>query len=380
MASALALVIAARYAHATYVGARIPFLPNRPIEEARRRPRVSVIVPARNEVDTLPTALASLLAQEGVDLEVVVIDDRSTDGTGAWLDSQDDPRLTVVHVHELPEGWLGKVYALDVGTKVASGEWLLCTDADVRFAPTALTRALDHACASELDHLALVPDISAPTFGLRVVISAFGSLFLQGTRAHKVELPGSTAFCGVGAFNLVRARAFANTPGFSWLKAEIADDLGLAALMRQSGSRAQVAFGLDAVSVQWYSNLRALFCGLEKNAFACVAQFSIVRAMAIITVVCLALTAWVAALTPAAPIWAKLAGASAVVALGIHARMFQRKLQQPFVIALFDPLAHLFLALVLCWSTLAALWRGGVTWRGTLYPLAGLRGSQRVRL
>jgi cellulose synthase/poly-beta-1,6-N-acetylglucosamine synthase-like glycosyltransferase len=113
-------------------------------------PRLSVVIPALNEVDTLEAALGTLLAETYPDLEIVLVDDRSTDGTGALVDrlAARDPRITPVHITALPEGWLGKVHALHVGTQHARGDWLLYTDADVHFGQGSLRHAVAVAEAS----------------------------------------------------------------------------------------------------------------------------------------------------------------------------------------------------------------------------------------
>src|SRR6185369_2740694 len=104
----------------------------------------SVVVPACNEARTIERALTSLLAQDYPDLEIVLVDDRSSDETGAIIEhlAASDRRISAIHVRELPAGWLGKVHALQRGLERARGELVLFTDADIHFAPGALRRAV----------------------------------------------------------------------------------------------------------------------------------------------------------------------------------------------------------------------------------------------
>ena len=120
------------------------------------------MIPACNEADTLGAALGTLLAQDYPALEILLVNDRSTDGTGDIVDrlAASDPRITALHVRELPQGWLGKVHALHVASERARGDWLLFTDADVHFAPGALRRAVAVARVHQLDHLTCVPNVT----------------------------------------------------------------------------------------------------------------------------------------------------------------------------------------------------------------------------
>src|SRR5262249_27703403 len=130
-------------------------------------PSVSLIVPARNEEASIGPAVRSRLAEGYPALEVVLVDDRSTDGTGAVVDAlaREDGRIQPVHVQTLPPGWLGKVHALREGLRLAKGEWILFSDADVHLAPSALQKAVALAEARGLDQLAVLPQL-VPTHWL----------------------------------------------------------------------------------------------------------------------------------------------------------------------------------------------------------------------
>src|SRR2546423_821839 len=136
-------------------------------------PPLSVVVPALNEEATVEAAMRTLLALDYPDLEIIGVDDRSTDETGAILDrlAAEDARLRVTHVRELPPGWLGKNHALHVGSAVARGEWILFTDADVHFERDALRRAVRYAVYRRLDHLVVVPQVLLAGFWETLFVS-----------------------------------------------------------------------------------------------------------------------------------------------------------------------------------------------------------------
>ena len=174
-------------------------------DRSATRPSVSVVVPARDEAARIETTVRRLLAQEGVDIEVIVVDDRSSDGTGAILDrvAREDARLRVIHLRELPAGWLGKPHACQRGGEVARGEWILFTDGDAWMEPDVIARAIAAGERETADHVVLAPGFGRATLAARAALCAF-ALSMSGymARANR-DRPGG--FVGFGAFNLVRA-------------------------------------------------------------------------------------------------------------------------------------------------------------------------------
>ncbi len=130
-------------------------------------PRVSLIMPARNEERTLEAALRSKLEETYPDLELILVNDRSTDATGSIADTlaRVEPRIQVVHVGLLPEGWLGKVHAMQRGYERASGEWVLFSDADIHLAPGVLEQVLAYAEQERCDHVCVLPEVTLLGFG-----------------------------------------------------------------------------------------------------------------------------------------------------------------------------------------------------------------------
>src|ERR1700758_4858985 len=174
----------------------------------RATPLISVIVPACNEEVNIEAALRSLLAIQSVPIEILVVDDRSTDQTGAILDriaAEFRSGLTVIHIAELPPGWLGKPHAMALAARQATAPWLLFTDADVFFAPDSLLRAINFVQAENADHLVLFPSLILRSFGERMMMAIFQLFAFLGARPWRVAEPASRDSIGMGAFNLVRA-------------------------------------------------------------------------------------------------------------------------------------------------------------------------------
>lgn len=250
---------------------RVPYLSDLPpLASALDAPSVSIIVPARNEARGIAAAVGSMLALDYPDVEVIVVDDRSTDGTRAVVADLPDPggRLRVLEVAELPDGWLGKNHANALGAQAARGEWLLFTDADVRFEPQTLRHAIGGMLAAGWDHLAAAPRARLPGLVLSQFALYFGLLFSLYARPWAAQDPRSRAHVGIGAFNLVRRSAYAAIGGHAALRLRPDDDLKLGKLLKQAGFRQMFANGRGAIEVEWYASWAEVREGLMKNLFA----------------------------------------------------------------------------------------------------------------
>ena len=338
-------------------------------------PRVSVIVPCRYEAAGVVAAVSSLLAQDYPDLEIVAVNDRSEDETGALLDALavQDARLTVLHIRTLPAGWLGKIHAVHEGARRATGEWLLFTDGDVVFAPEALQRSVAFATAHGLGHFVALPRFIADGFLERAFLATFALTLSAKLDPAKLSVAKSRAFVGVGAFGLVQREAYARIGGHERLAYEVADDLKLGLLLRREG----VAQGcLDAdglVSVRWQNGLLATLRGLEKNAFAGCEWRGSVAVLAVLLVLASTVLPYLPLVLPLAS-WthplAVIAAGLPLLAVGLSARRVSGGSGLEGCLA---PPAALALAGVIAWATVLTLARGGILWRGTFYPLDQLR-------
>jgi hypothetical protein len=274
------------------------------------------------------------------------------------------------------------VHALYRGVEQAGGDWFLFTDADVHFAPGTLRRAVALVIHQKVDHLTLIPRTIQKSFWLEVAVVTFGLLFFVTTRAASVNRPGSRAFVGIGAFNLVSAKRFRRTRGFEWLRLEPGDDVGLGMMIKHAGGTTRLAFAYEDLSLQWYSSVAAMFKGLEKNLFG---LGSLYRwwLMLIQVGVMWALVAapWVSVAFGLAHGWAPLwmAGAAAIVMQLIFPLFF---LDQPELRSLslwFFPGGVLMITGMMLRAGYQCLKNGGIDWRGTHYPLEQLKAGQRVK-
>lgn len=356
-----------------YGAVRLPWLKDFPPAGDDECPRVSILFAGRNEEEKLPSALTTLANLDYPNLEVVAADDRSSDATGRILDefAAQHPRLKPLHIRELPKGWLGKPHALQSAFEVATGDWLLFTDADVRFHPDVLRRAITMARARNLDHLTLLVDMDMSGFWETALITFFGLAFHLGNSPYSVSNPKSRAYVGVGAFQLMTREAYEKSGMHRRLAMEVIDDMKLAKIVRLAGFRSGVGVSGDAVIVRWQAGTGNLIRGTTKNFFA---AFGYNLPLAILGVAAMfAVNVLPFAGILFGTVWIRILAAVAVaVALIFHAAVDVAMRVSPLY-ALTHPLGALFFCYMVARSTIVTLWQGGVNWRGTFYPLADLK-------
>jgi cellulose synthase/poly-beta-1,6-N-acetylglucosamine synthase-like glycosyltransferase len=339
-------------------------------------PTVSIIVPARNEERDLVEALSSLLNQDYPALEVLVVNDRSTDHTGEILADFANryPDLQVVHVTELPEGWLGKNHALYRGAQQAKGQLLLLTDADVVMHPSAVRRGVAYLQDQRIDHLAMTPVVQMPTPLLEAFVVTFMIFFSAYVRPWKVRDPNSSAHIGIGAFNLIRAEVYQAIGTHVAIRMRPDDDLKLGKLVKVHGHRQDVVQGRGLIQVRWYHSFGELVEGLMKNAYSG-ADYRL-SLVVLATLVTLGFLAWpfIAIFCTTGP--AQLLYAAAVAMLLLTFVDAARSIDARWWLApLFPCCALLFVYIQ--WRAVYLTYRtGGITWRGTHYPLAELRANK----
>lgn len=339
-------------------------------------PRVTIIVPARNESADIEATLTRLLALDYDNYEVVAVNDRSTDNTGAIMDRvASSPnargRLKIVHVKELPTGWLGKTHAMWSAAREAKGEWVLFTDADVMFKPAALRRAVAYAEAEPADHVVLFPKMTMTKPGERMMIAFFQTLFMFGHRPWKVANPNTDDHMGVGAFNMVRRKAYESVGTYQRLRMEVLDDMKLGKVIKKAGFAQRNVFGEDLISIHWAKGAMGIIDNLTKNFFA-VLSYQWWRALiSCFGLVFLNLTPFFG--TAFVHGWPRLPYA---IALGsmllIYIGMSGRTAIPPYYFLLHPVSTTLFSYTVLR-SMILTYRQGGVIWRGTLYPLDELK-------
>lgn len=374
--AAATLLIHLATAVAVWRGARsIRFLADQP-SLSGSSPRVSIVIPARNEERNVEEALRSVLALDYDNLEIDVVEDRSTDSTGAILDrmAAANPRVRVIQVRELPPRWLGKNHALELGGRKATGDYLLFTDADIVMAPTALRRAVGAMEADGLDHLAVSPEIERRSLLFEMFIGVFSLFFSIYLKPWKVRDPRTPNHVGIGAFNLVRASAWRAIDGFQRIAMRPDDDLKLGKLLKMSGFRQEMMFGRGMLRVEWYRSVRELIQGLMKNAFPGVDyRFSVVVSA---TVGQLTLLVWpflALFLTSGPTRWLNLASLTVLFTLcWLNAPLAGVRRWH----GVGFPFATLLFLYIVWRSMLTILWNDGIDWRGTHYPLAELKANK----
>ncbi|MEK6676119.1 MAG: glycosyltransferase family 2 protein [Planctomycetota bacterium] len=360
----------------------VPILQDQRPPEPNRWPKLSLIIPACNEADHIEKAVKSRLRDDYPNLEIILINDRSTDETGAIINrlAAQHAQIQAIHIRDLPEGWLGKVHAQHVGESLATGDWLLFSDADVHFTQGTMRRAIAFCLERGADHLAIFPEIWRSSFLLDVGLATAYRLVCALSKVWSVADPASDGFIGIGAFNLVSRQAFDRAGGFEKLQLEVIDDVGLGRILKQSGAKSCPANGKGLVGLYLYRSMMEAARGAEKSAIAG-AGFSAIRLFALCTGLFLAecgpfigllLSFWG---LPASPVvLASLGVTLAVTTTGIHGAWLNGRI----VPSLLAPLGTIFVVTGLLRSGWLAIYRGGLLWRGTLYPLSIFRDARRI--
>jgi cellulose synthase/poly-beta-1,6-N-acetylglucosamine synthase-like glycosyltransferase len=347
-----------------------------PVAELAVWPSVSLITPARNEERQIERAVRSLVALDYPSLEITLVNDRSTDRTGEILDrlAAEFPQLNVVHVAELPPGWLGKNHAMQLGADRSHGEWLLFTDADIVFEPTALKRAVAYATANQVDHLAGWPDVTSPSWLLSAFMLTFSVYFFLYVRVWAVRNPRSTAHIGIGAFNLVRQGVYRAVGGHQTIHMRPDDDLKLGKIIKHAGYRQDVVHGGDMLTLEMYQSIGELIRGLEKNAFSG-ADYSVPLTVCS-SIVSLLFNVWPffgVFLVPAPTRWIYAAVCLTLWALAFFAALGTKN---PKSCALAFPLGVLLFVYIQWRTMILNYYHDGIRWRDTHYSLAELRANK----
>lgn len=349
-------------------------VPRLPRDAPSYGPIVSVIVPARNEEMSIEATVRGFLSQTYGPIEVIVVNDRSTDATGSILERFSDSRLRVISGDEPPQGWLGKPWALHQGSRAASGDIFLFADADILYSPWAVASAVARLRASEAAMISLFPRFIMDTFGERLIlpllVMALWS-FLPSWLANRTKMP--ILGIGGGTGNLVWREVYEGAGGHEALRAAVIDDVGLARLIRRAGGRTEIVRADDGISVRMYRGGRETIAGFTKNVFAAFGR-SYILAL---------LFSGLGVLFHVLPYGRALSGdlisiVTVAVITATRVILFAA-LGYPLVHALF---AHPFTVLVWTWISLRSMWFTGIrkrlAWRGRTYDAAATRfGADR---
>jgi hypothetical protein len=304
--------------------------------------------------------LASLLGQDYQAMRIIAVNDRSTDATGAMMDElagMHRERMEVMHVEELPAGWLGKTHAMAMAARQAieggEVEYLLFTDADVIFEKEAVRRSLVWAERERADHAVVLPTTIVQSWGEGMLLVFLKVVSLWVVRPWRVADADARDAIGVGAFNLIRVSAYRQVGGFEADRMEIVEDLDLGRRVKRAGLRQRAAAAPGMVSVHWAAGAMASAVGMTLSC-----------------------------IVPAVLLFVPGTWVAAAIALGSVAGLYglsRRFSRISTWYAVLFPVAATVMVYSMMRSMMVTLRDGGVTWRGTFYPLSELRSCARSR-
>jgi chlorobactene glucosyltransferase len=343
-------------------------------------PRLSIIVPARNEERQIGRAVSSFLAQDYPDYEVIVVNDRSTDRTGAILASLPDParRLRIIEGAPVPPGWLGKPHALAQGARAAAGDFLLFVDADVVYHHRTLREAVATLEALHADFLCIGPRMESRGFWENVLMPYVMWAFFAGPGFLANRDRPNLFAAGGGAGNLIRRKAYEAIGGHERLKDSVVDDVRLAFAARAAGFRTRAVRAEDRVSVRMYEGFREVCDGFTKNIAYCFEGLlglllALVTAATIVFAVAPPAVLLAAALgIPVAPGDLALAGAATTL-MFVTRLLLAAFLGDPLWPSLTHPLMVLVWAGIIGRSLYYRIVRRRLSWRGREFDARAAR-------
>jgi glycosyltransferase involved in cell wall biosynthesis len=339
-------------------------------------PKISIILSALDEEKMIEHAVTSLLKLEYPQLEVITVNDRSTDNTPHILEKlkQKYPNLQVHHIEQLPDGWFGKSHALHFAAERATGDWLLFTDADVFMKPDTLLKTISYALEHKLDHLTIYELHLRKKFWLRISLLGNYIAYVMALKPWRIRYPWSKKSLGHGSFNLIKKSAYEHCGGHRAIALECLDDLRLGQLIKKNGFKQDTANGQDYIEREWYASLTDMIGGMQKNCFAYFNYHLLLTlTMCFLTVI---FYLW--------PLVASIFYTGTIryinVANVILTAMVSMSVSEQFRLnkwySVFYPAAIGILFYTMLNSVIATYRNKGVIWRGTHYPLKSLRKGE----
>ena len=349
------------------------------------QPRVLVVVPARNEAAKIEECLRSLLAQDYPKIEICAVDDRSSDVTGSIMDrlQREFPgKLGVIHVNELPSGWLGKTHAMWRGAVATDSDWVLFTDGDILFGPGTLRRAITYAEVTSCDHLLIFPTLIMHTLGERMMLGFFGLASSFLLRSWKVHDPRARDYVGAGAFNLIRRSVYENLGTYQALRMEVIDDLKLGQAVKEHGFKQDCVRGPGLIELRWAEGAFGVVRNLQKNMSSLLRFSWPLALLASIGALIYHMGPWIGIFL--APGISKLGFAVALFSIFLLYARVSRAFHVPPWYVFTHPIAALMFVYTLLNSAVSSVIHGGVLWRGTIYSLEDIQAvasqSRKERL
>lgn len=353
--------------------------------DPNRRPAVTVILPAKDEAANLPDCAERILRQQGIDLRLIIVDDRSADSTAELADriAARDSRCRVIHNRRLPDGWLGKSHACWLAAADASAEWLLFTDADVRLEPPAVAAAIAHADAHQLDLFSLWPRDASAGFWERLLIPLCGAMIVLWY-GRAAAGPGERRYAFAnGQFLLIRRAAYQACGGHAAVRTALIEDIPLARAAAAAGFRVGSAPGPDLAAVRMYDSLtgvirgwRRIFAGVltPPQITGCLLSLLVGSLLPCLLTPLLALRVSACGATPWSLAWLLSGAAHLFVLMSVSVRFFSlARCDLRFLLVY--PLAVVGVVLILLDALRLQVLGGAVSWRGTAYSV---RSGQRL--
>jgi glycosyltransferase involved in cell wall biosynthesis len=363
--------------------------PESPRYRQPKPPRVSAIVPARNEEDNLERCLDSLSAQDYANVEIIVVNDRSTDRTGqiARRATLRDRRIRVITIDRLPAGWTGKTHALQRAAEQARGDWFWFVDADTDHAPESLSTLLEYARDQEASLVSLLPELRCESFWEQVVQPLAGITLMQSFPPHVVNDDRSRLAFANGQYILIERPAYLAAGGHEAVRDRFVEDIALARAVKGMGLRIRLVLARGLVSCRMYSSLeqlirgwsRILYDALDRKAWRIVLK--LLDGLVLSQSAHLAFVAGLAlGLFRVWPLARCLVAMSVVHHLGMYLvfrRVYQLSVPRSRHISWY-PVANLVVDVILA-KAMRMCFTGRVTWRGTHYrSSAGRAGRQPI--
>jgi cellulose synthase/poly-beta-1,6-N-acetylglucosamine synthase-like glycosyltransferase len=347
------------------------------VKNGEQLPSVSVVIAVRNEEEHLEKALQSVCQLIYPQLEVIVVNDRSTDRTQEILEGMRTvyPFIKLLQINDLPQGWLGKNHALFKGYQQSSNAWLLFTDADVEYQPDTLQKALSFCMDNGTGHMVVLPAVISRSVWLNSVLETFKMMLETRQRPWAASNPKSNASIGIGAFNLVRRDAYEGMGTHKTIAMRPDDDLQLGAKIKKAGFRQNVLYGNDQLGLEWYSNIKEFINGLMKNTFS-VFDYNLFKVTGAV------LSSLLVFVLPI-PVML-ITGHSTDYELGLFLLILQSILlllkngsSARWWFALMIPYAGILMCYIMIRSAVLTQKQKGIYWRDSFYALSELKAHQK---
>ncbi len=345
-------------------------------------PKVTALIPAKDEEETIGACLDSVRAQTYPSLEIMIVDDRSTDRTRAIAEAAaaEDPRISVVSIDHLPEGWTGKTHALQTAQETTSGAWLWFLDADTRHHPDCLSIVMQYARSRQASLASLLPELRCETFWEKAVMPLIGIVLMRTYPTFLTNNPKHRLGFANGQFILIERSTYDEIGGHAAVRDRFVEDIGMAQLVKDAGKSACTAIAPEISSTRMYTSYRSMVRGWSRILYDAHHRkvlpligkiieplvFSQSGDIAFIVSLIMLAFGW------ATPFTWSLLGLSTihqVLKQWVLFRMYRMTAPKDAWYALFYPIAGIVSDIITC----RAIWMcltGQVVWRGTSYQNA----------